>query len=196
MMVAAKGKTKSATQDTMENEDAGCTANVVLITKDRIYCANSGDSRAVLCEDGKEVELSHDHKPDNEEEKARIEKAQGFVSFGRTNGVLSLSRALGDFDYKTNEQLKAQDQIISAFPDVLELPLTEKTEFIITACDGIWDCLNNEEAVKRIRGELAEGKSVKDINEKMLDEICASSVEGGGGVGCDNMTSVIIKFKK
>ncbi len=93
----------------MENEDAGCTANVVLITRDRVYCANSGDSRAVMCEDGNTVELSHDHKPDNEGEKARIEKASGFVSFGRTNGVLSLSRAIGDFDYKGNHDLRAQD---------------------------------------------------------------------------------------
>jgi len=53
----------------MENDDAGCTANVILITKDKIFCANSGDSRAVLCEDGKAVPLSFDHKPDNEQEK-------------------------------------------------------------------------------------------------------------------------------
>ena len=87
----------------MENEDAGCTANVVLVTMDKIYCANSGDSRAVLCEDGNAVALSHDHKPDNEEEKQRIVNANGFVSFSRTNGVLSLSRAIGDFDYKGND---------------------------------------------------------------------------------------------
>lgn len=46
------------------------------------------------------MELSEDHKPDNATEKERIEKADGFVSMGRTNGVISLSRALGDFDYK------------------------------------------------------------------------------------------------
>jgi serine/threonine protein phosphatase PrpC len=71
-----------------------------LITKDKIYCANSGDSRAVMCKNSETVELSTDHKPDDPKEKERIEKADGFVSMGRTNGIISLSRALGDFDYK------------------------------------------------------------------------------------------------
>ena len=43
----------------------GTTAVVVLITKDTIYCSNSGDNRAVLCRDGKAVALSYDHKPSN-----------------------------------------------------------------------------------------------------------------------------------
>lgn len=169
MMRGAKGKDKTPSQDTMENDDAGCTANVVLITKDTIYCANSGDSRAVLCEDGKAVPLSFDHKPDNEGEKKRIEAADGFVQFSRTNGVLSLSRAIGDFDYKTNDKLGPEKQIITAFPDVSQTPITEKTEFIITACDGIWDCLSNEEAVDRIRNEISQGKMIHEINENMLD---------------------------
>lgn len=89
----------------MNNEDAGCTANVVLITPEKIYCANAGDSRSVLCDEARTVALSEDHKPTNEEENRRITSAGGFVSFGRTNGVLSLSRALGDFDYKTDASL-------------------------------------------------------------------------------------------
>lgn len=95
--------------DYIDNFDAGCTANVVLITDKKIYCANSGDSRSVLCEGGNAVALSEDHKPENTGEKQRIEKAEGFVSFGRTNGVLSLSRAIGDFEYKGNTKLRAED---------------------------------------------------------------------------------------
>lgn len=87
--------------DINEYTEAGCTSNVILITENKIYCANAGDSRAVMCVKGSEtVELSHDHKPDNDEEKQRIINADGFVQMGRTNGVISLSRALGDFDYK------------------------------------------------------------------------------------------------
>ena len=52
--------------------DAGTTANVVFVTKDTIYCANVGDSRAVLCSNSKAVPLSVDHKPTNEKEKSRI----------------------------------------------------------------------------------------------------------------------------
>lgn len=44
----------------------GCTSCVVLITPTQIFCANSGDSRAVLgYKDGKLKELSFDHKPEN-----------------------------------------------------------------------------------------------------------------------------------
>lgn len=43
---------------------AGCTANVSLIHGKTIYCANAGDSRSVLCRNGKMLALSEDHKPD------------------------------------------------------------------------------------------------------------------------------------
>lgn len=88
---------------------AGCTANVVMITKTEIYCANAGDSRAVLSKKSKARELSTDHKPDTPSEKRRIERANGFVEESRVNGMLALSRALGDFEYKGNPILKAED---------------------------------------------------------------------------------------
>ena len=63
---------------------AGCTSCVILITADTIYCANSGDSRAVLgLKNGKLIELSHDHKPENDGEMARIKAGGGFVEDGR-----------------------------------------------------------------------------------------------------------------
>lgn len=89
----------------------GCTACVALITDNEIYCANSGDSRCVLSglvshsktnfsQDGKAIEMSIDHKPDLSTEKARIEKAGGFVEENRVKGILNLSRSLGDLEYK------------------------------------------------------------------------------------------------
>ena len=78
----------------------GCTACVVLITDSEIYCANAGDSRAVLCVDARAVEMSIDHKPELATEKARIEKAGGFVEENRVKGILNLSRSLGDLEYK------------------------------------------------------------------------------------------------
>lgn len=83
-----------------EDSHAGCTANVVLITPEYIICANSGDSRAVACVDGRTVELSKDHKPEDPIQLDRINKAGGTVSYGRVNGGLNLSRALGDLQYK------------------------------------------------------------------------------------------------
>lgn len=81
----------------------GCTANVALVKDGVIYVANAGDSRAVaFTKDKKTHPLSFDHKPENTEERTRINNAGGYVEENRVNGNLNLSRALGDFTYKSN----------------------------------------------------------------------------------------------
>ena len=88
--------------------NAGCTSCVCLITQDTIYCANSGDSRAVIANKaGKLTELSFDHKPENDIEFARVKAGGGFVEDGRVQGVIAVSRAIGDWEYK-NPGLLAQ----------------------------------------------------------------------------------------
>ena len=67
--------------------------------------------------------MSIDHKPDMPEEKARIEKAGGFVSEGRVNGNLNLSRALGDLEYKSDKKLNEEEQLIIAVPEVKSIEL-------------------------------------------------------------------------
>lgn len=114
-----------------------------MITKTEVICANAGDSRSVLSKKNKAKELSTDHKPDTPSEKRRIERANGFVEESRVNGMLALSRAIGDFEYKGNPILKPEDQIITAFPDILVEKITSDTDFIICACDGIWDCMSS-----------------------------------------------------
>ena len=82
-------------------QHVGCTATCVLVTKDKIYCANAGDSRSVLQKGDKIVALSRDHKPELESESARIIAAGGEVRNGRVNGGLATSRAIGDHHWKT-----------------------------------------------------------------------------------------------
>ena len=69
----------------------------MLITDSTIFCANAGDSRAVLAKSNGVVALSDDHKPDNAGELKRIEKADHTVEDSRVDGNLALSRAFGDF---------------------------------------------------------------------------------------------------
>ena len=71
------------------------------MTPDALYCSNSGDSRAVLAtKTGKVIELSYDHKPDNDGEMTRIKAGGGYVEDGRVQGIIAVSRAIGDWDYK------------------------------------------------------------------------------------------------
>jgi len=79
---------------------AGCTANVILIKNNTLYCANAGDSRCCISNNGKLIKLSKDHKPTDAKERSRIMAAGGAVYNERVNGNLNLSRALGDFEYK------------------------------------------------------------------------------------------------
>lgn len=69
-------------------------------------------------------------------EKARITAAGGFVDFGRVNGNLALSRALGDFEFKKSHQLAPEQQIVTAYPDVTIHDISEDDEFVVVACDG------------------------------------------------------------
>jgi serine/threonine protein phosphatase PrpC len=101
----------------------GCTANVILFDREEfcLYIANAGDSRCVLSRDGKAVPLSFDHKPENEEERKRIEKAGSYIADGRVDGNLNLSRALGDLKYKQKTNLAPEEHPITANPDVLKV---------------------------------------------------------------------------
>lgn len=69
-------------------------------------------------------------------EKARIGAAGGFVDFGRVNGNLALSRAIGDFEFKKSAELSPEQQIVTAYPDVTVHELTDDDEFLVIACDG------------------------------------------------------------
>ncbi len=72
-------------------------------------------------------------------------QAGGYVLDGRVNGSLNLSRAIGDMEYKQTSHLSAAEQAVTAFPDVRQIQLGSSSEFMILACDGIWDVLNNQQ---------------------------------------------------
>lgn len=133
---------------------AGCTATVIIITRTEIICANSGDSRTVLSKNARAKEMSEDHKPENPEELRRITRSGGFVEDGRVNGMLALSRALGDFEYKSNTQLGWKEQAVTAYPDCRIEPIDSQTQFVLLACDGIWDVKTSQEAIDYMSQKL------------------------------------------
>lgn len=172
---------------------AGSTAVVVLIKNNRLYCANAGDSRAVACINGEVEVLSLDHKPNNEAETKRIYEGGGWVEFNRVNGNLALSRALGDFVFKKNESKKPEEQIVTAYPDVEIRDITEDYEFLVLACDGIWDVMTNQEVVDFCRERIASGMHPEEICEDLMTCCLAPDCQMGG-LGGDNMTVVLVCF--
>ena len=178
----------------------GCTACVMSIdeTNKKLYFANAGDSRVVLCKNGVAEAKSEDHKPEMDSEKTRIYKADGWISDGRVKGNLNLTRGFGDLEYKQNKNLKPEDQMITANPDINVVDFSEDMDFVIIGCDGIWDCLTNQEACDFVSKRLKENKDIKisKIIEEMMDNIVATDLYNETGVGCDNMTCIVIVFKK
>lgn len=178
--------------DGMKDDESGCAATSVIVTLDKIICGNAGDSRTIMSINGYAKALSYDHKPSNEGEKARISSAGGYVEMGRVNGNLALSRGIGDFEFKKNIDLPAEEQIVTCYPDVIQHDLDlESDEFIVLACDGIWDCLTSQTCVECVRRGIYEKKPLTQICEEIM-ELCCAPTSDGSGIGCDNMSIVIV----
>ena len=182
-----------------EGFDSGTTAVVCVIHKGEIIVANVGDSRCVLSRQGQAYPLSFDHKPTDAEELKRITKAGGIVNHeGRVNSGLNLSRAIGDHIYKCNRNLSLEEQMITAVPDINSTTLQPGDSFLLLACDGIFNVMDNQEAVTFVQKRLnridlsKEGPSaLARICEELCDGCLAVNTQNDG-TGCDNMTVVIV----
>ena len=179
---------------------AGTTAIVVWYTttpSPALHVANAGDSRAVLSRAGQAVPLSVDHKPSQPIERARIEKAGGFLAANsnRVNGNLNLSRCIGDLKYKQHPHLQPHEQMITAQPDVTKFSLGVLDDFFLLGCDGIWDCLTNQQAVDYVRKRIHTERPAQ-IGASLVDSILAKgNPREARGIGCDNMTILIVDLK-
>lgn len=140
---------------------------ILLVLGNELYVANAGDSRCIICREGKAIDMSIDHKPEDAPELERITKAGGKVSNdGRINGGLNLSRAIGDHSYKQNQDFDAKEQMITALPDVKNLTIDPvKDEFMVLACDGIWNFMSSQDVCDFILPKLTEGR-------ERLSQIC------------------------
>eukprot|EP00210_Caulerpa_lentillifera_P007780 g7424.t1 len=182
-------------QTTNEVTSAGCTAIVAVITKNSLHVANAGDSRCVLCREGEAIPMSRDHKPTDPDELSRIRTAGGFVFEGRVNGCLNLSRAIGDLEYKEPKDLPPEQQIITANPEIKSIQLSPGDQFVLLACDGIWDVLSHQQACDFVLEKLTSKKELYEICSELCD-YCLAEDSAGSGEGCDNMTVAIVVLKE
>ncbi|GMN45590.1 hypothetical protein TIFTF001_014779 [Ficus carica] len=160
-----------------QNRDAGSTASTAILVGDRLLVANVGDSRAVICRGGNAIAVSRDHKPDQTDERQRIEEAGGFVMWAgtwRVGGVLAVSRAFGD---------RLLKQYVVADPEIQEEKIDSSLEFLILASDGLWDVVTNEEAVAMIKPI----QDPKQAAERLMKE----AFQRGSA---DNITCVVVRF--
>jgi serine/threonine protein phosphatase PrpC len=135
--------------------------------KDRLWVLNIGDTRAVKCNKlGIAEQLTQDHKPNAPDEKARIEQLGGKIEYDgvdwRINN-LSLSRAFGDLDCTP---------YVTHVPQIYKYRISKSDRFIIFACDGLWDTMNNQDAVEFVNEKLMDkkfkGNYAKELAEYAL----------------------------
>ena len=147
--------------------------------RSNLWMLNTGDSRAIMC-NGHElaVQLTKDHKPNSPDERQRIEQLGGKVRF---DGVdwrvkdLSLSRAFGDCESRP---------FITHMPQIYKYKIRKKDNFVIFACDGLWDAVSNQDAVDFVLN--LKKKNYKGNYAKKLSEY---AIKQGS---YDNVTSVIM----
>ncbi|KAE9413841.1 hypothetical protein Angca_003730, partial [Angiostrongylus cantonensis] len=180
----------------------GTTVTCVLMLNDALYVANIGDSKvsviernAIVCRKKEDafspIELTVDHNPTMYEERMRIQKAGGTVKQvvdGRVNGIIEVSRSIGDGQFKAHG--------VTCIPDMKKLTITPSDRFLILACDGLWKSFSNEEAIKYVN-ELLE-KSVKGMDDKEIwqqvaDELAAEAVRRKCG---DNVSVIVVRLHK
>lgn len=134
---------------------SGTTCTSILLTNTHAVFSNLGDSRAVLAHAGKPTFATCDHKPSGAIESKRIRAAGGSIIMDRVDGGLAVSRAFGDFDYKMRSDLPSVAQKVSPEPDTFAVSLLhDGDEFLLLACDGVWDVINTTAAVKYVHTVL------------------------------------------
>lgn len=141
--------------------------------------ANCGDARAVLARAGRPLRLSTDHRPVEDKEARRILKSGGFIFANRVSGILNVSRAFGDHCLKS---------VVISKPDVKEVVLGDMDEFVILACDGLWDFVDEATAVSVAREGFDRGLDSRQVSRLLVREALARK-------STDNISVMVLHFE-
>ncbi|KAH9426570.1 Protein phosphatase 1B [Dermatophagoides pteronyssinus] len=181
-------KMKSLPEVESGEDISGSTAVACLISPTHLFFANCGDSRAVLSRNGQAIFSTQDHKPVNPQEKERIQAAGGSVMIQRVNGSLAVSRALGDYQYKKVVGRGPCEQLVSPEPEITIVERDPSAdEFLILACDGIWDVMNNNDLCDFVRHQLRIHSNVEEVCSTIVDTCLHKG-------STDNMSVVLVTF--
>ncbi|PIN23266.1 Serine/threonine protein phosphatase [Handroanthus impetiginosus] len=162
----------------------GTTALTALVLGRNLLIANAGDSRAVLCRRGVAIQLSQDHRPSCQVEQKRVEDLGGTIEDGYLNGELAVTRALGDWYMKLPFGSASP---LTAEPEFQRTFLTEEDEFLILGCDGIWDVISNQDAVRLVRRELRHHNDPQHCAKELINEALQRGTR-------DNVTAIVVCF--
>lgn len=160
----------------------GCTAATCLITRSKegekrqLFVANAGDARVVLCRQDKAIRLTEDHKASDEKEQKRIQEAGGFIINGRVNGQIAITRSLGDHLMK---------EYVIGDPFITEIDLEEDDQWLIVACDGLWDVIEDQQAMDLLN------QNSSDTCTLLSKKLIYKALQDGS---TDNLSVVVVRL--
>ncbi|POM83438.1 Protein phosphatase 2C family protein [Cryptosporidium meleagridis] len=162
---------------------SGSTAIVCCITSSTICVANLGDSRAILCKCGRAYSLTKDHRiKSNLEERERVKNEGGtFDDEGYLSGNLAVSRAFGNWDVYSGMKLQG----LSSTPEIYVHNITREDEFLLIACDGIFESFMDQEAISLIRRALVENDDPNLAAEKLASAALQRQ-------SLDNLSAIVV----
>ena len=167
-----------------EGKKAGSTAVMAMVDVEKklLYLINLGDSRAIVMQNGEIIKSTKDMKPDDPNERKRIENLGGVVTGSewmgyRVQGILAIARSFGDYDLKP---------YVSNKPKVYG-PISIKTKTtVVLATDGLWDVISNDDA------KLVVNEFSKLGNYKILCEVLSGiALKKGSSDNVTVMTAII-----
>ncbi|KNC52858.1 protein phosphatase 2C isoform gamma [Thecamonas trahens ATCC 50062] len=160
------------------NMEDGTTAVVALLVNNLLWVANVGDSECVLVRNGAPTCLSIVHNAKtNHAEEVRVVQAGGRIRRSRLVhpiwAVLNIgvTRSIGASSLKAGPNTDGKPSGLIAEPDINCVELTHEDEFLILACDGLWDVLSYQDAADFVSAALADGAPAADKGS--LDNITA-----------------------
>lgn len=159
--------------------ESGAAAATLHVFGDRFLAANAGDARVVMGTARGAMQLTLDHKPHLPEERSRIEGLGGRVVFydvPRVQGILAMSRALGDLGLKP---------YVTAEPRIVEGFLGTENDFAVVACDGVWDVLTPNKVMSIVR----DAGEAQRAAERVVAEALASG-------STDNVTVIVLDLRQ
>lgn len=180
--------------------DAGTTAIVAVFMGESLYVANVGDSEAVLCRNGVAIEASKPHNmKKNEDEESRIRELGGKVFHKRLGHPalnpqffsIAVTRAMGDIMYKDPDFTQNKQSGLIAVPEIIKFTRESTDQFLIVACDGLWDVVSQQEACKFVLDRVSSKKGDQISWQQITEDLANQAFEKGS---TDNITVLIVGF--
>lgn len=164
-------------------------------SKYNVQLAHCGDSRAVLSV-GQRLVCSQDHKPNRPDETDRIRAAGGSVEHGplggplRVDGALAVSRAMGDFHFKPAGMDPSLCKV-TALPEVQTVEGCGDGDWLLLACDGVFDVFENEEVYEFVSSRIRQAAPQPADGGQIMVELLKACLDKGSK---DNCTALLVQF--